>query len=197
MPDWVSEKLVIQKHQYAETKRKKNKENVILSIQRTKKRGSLTRQKTFRQWQPYSRSKIVENIPTPSSKGKVKIYSFFLEGFTGISHPLIPSCWERTNPGISWLLKLIPKWCQCRLCGKPRLLTRPYSTSPSQRKSVLNVHWKDWRWHWNSKIWPPDAKNWLTGKEPDAGKDWRRVEKGITDDGMVGWHPHFNQLESE
>ena len=91
MPDWVSEKLVIQKHQYAETRREKKKENFILSIQRTKKRGSLTKQKTFRQWQQYSRSKIVENIPTPSSKGKVEIYIFFLEGFTGISHPLICS----------------------------------------------------------------------------------------------------------
>ena len=34
---------------------------------------------------------------------------------------------------------------------------------------------------------PPDAKNWLIGKDPDAGKDWRR-EKGTTEDEMVGWH---------
>ena len=92
MPDWVSEKLVIQKHQYAETRRKKRKNvNFTLSIRRTKKRGSLRKQKTFRQWQPYSRSKIVENIPIPSSKDKTEIYIFFLEGFTGISHPLISS----------------------------------------------------------------------------------------------------------
>ena len=36
--------------------------------------------------------------------------------------------------------------------------------------------------------WPPDAKNWLTGKDPDAGKDWRQEEKGMTEDEMVGWH---------
>ena len=41
-------------------------------------------------------------------------------------------------------------------------------------KSVLNVHWNDWCWSWNSNIWPPDAKNWLTGKDSDAGKDWRQ-----------------------
>ena len=35
-------------------------------------------------------------------------------------------------------------------------------------------------------LWPPDAKNWLTGKDPDAGKDWRREEKGMTEDEMVG-----------
>ena len=38
-------------------------------------------------------------------------------------------------------------------------------------------------------IWPPYAKNWLIGKDPDAGKDWRREEKGMTEDEMIGWHP--------
>ena len=37
-------------------------------------------------------------------------------------------------------------------------------------------------------LWPPDAKNWLTGKDPDAGKDWRQEEKGTTEDEMVRWH---------
>ena len=37
-------------------------------------------------------------------------------------------------------------------------------------------------------LWPPDAKNWLFGKDPDAGKDWRWEEKGRTEDEMVGWH---------
>ena len=37
-------------------------------------------------------------------------------------------------------------------------------------------------------LWPPDAKNSLIGKDPDAGKDWRREEKGMTEDKMFGWH---------
>ena len=37
-------------------------------------------------------------------------------------------------------------------------------------------------------LWPSDMKNWLTGKDPDAGKDWREEEKETTDDEMVGWH---------
>ena len=37
-------------------------------------------------------------------------------------------------------------------------------------------------------LWPPDAKKWLTGKAPDAGKDCRQEEKGTTEDEMVGWH---------
>ena len=37
-------------------------------------------------------------------------------------------------------------------------------------------------------IWPPDVKSWLIGKDPDAGKDWRQEEKGMTEDETVGWH---------
>ena len=37
-------------------------------------------------------------------------------------------------------------------------------------------------------LWPPDEKNWLTGKDLDAGKDWRQEEKGMTEDEMVRWH---------
>ena len=40
-------------------------------------------------------------------------------------------------------------------------------------------------------LWPPDPKSWLTGKAPDAGKDWGQ-EKGVTEDEMVGWHPRLN-----
>ena len=43
-------------------------------------------------------------------------------------------------------------------------------------------------------LWPPDAKNWLPGKDPDAEKDWRG-EKGTTEDEMVGWHHWLNEFE--
>ena len=45
------------------------------------------------------------------------------------------------------------------------------------------------------KLWPPDAKNWLIAKDPDAGKDWRREEKGMTEDEMIGWHYWFDGHE--
>ena len=41
-------------------------------------------------------------------------------------------------------------------------------------------------------LWPPDAKNWLIEKDPDAGKDWGQKEKGTTEDEMVGWHHQHN-----
>ena len=46
-------------------------------------------------------------------------------------------------------------------------------------------------------LWPPDAKNWLNGKDPDAEKDWRQEEKGTTEDEMVGWCHQLNGREFE
>ena len=47
------------------------------------------------------------------------------------------------------------------------------------------------------KLWPPEAKNWLIWKDPDAGKDWRWEEKGMTEDNMVGWHHWLKGHEFE
>ena len=46
-------------------------------------------------------------------------------------------------------------------------------------------------------LWPPDAKSWLTGKDPDAGQAWRQEEKGTKADEMVGWPHQLNRHESE
>ena len=48
-----------------------------------------------------------------------------------------------------------------------------------------------------SILWPHDVKNWLIGKDPDAGKDWKQEEKGMTEDEMVGWHHWLNGHEFE
>ena len=44
---------------------------------------------------------------------------------------------------------------------------------------------------------PPDGRNWLTGKDPDAGTDWRQEKKGMTEDETVGWHHRLNGHEFE
>ena len=46
-------------------------------------------------------------------------------------------------------------------------------------------------------LWPPDVKSRLTGKDPDAGKDWEQEEKEVTENKMVGWHHSFNGHEFE
>ena len=58
-------------------------------------------------------------------------------------------------------------------------------TSQSYKKSVLNIRRIDTEAE-PPIFWPPDVKNWLIGKDPDAGKDWRQEEKGTTEDEM-GW----------
>jgi len=46
-------------------------------------------------------------------------------------------------------------------------------------------------------LWPPDAKNWLFGRDPDARKDWRQAEKRMAEDEMVGWHHWLDGHEFE
>ena len=46
-------------------------------------------------------------------------------------------------------------------------------------------------------LWPPDAKKWLIGKDPDAGKDWRQEEKEMAEDEMVEWHHQLYGHECE
>ena len=46
-------------------------------------------------------------------------------------------------------------------------------------------------------LWPHDAKNWLTGKDPEAGKDWRWKEKGMTEGEMAEWRHQLNGHEFE
>ena len=46
-------------------------------------------------------------------------------------------------------------------------------------------------------LWPPHAKSWLVGKDPDAGRDWGQEEKGTAEDEMAGWHHRLNGHEFE
>ena len=59
--------------------------------------------------------------------------------------------------------------------------------------SVLNIHWKDWC----QGLWPPDGKNWLIWKDPDAGKDWKQEKKEMMEDEVVGWHHRLDGHEFE
>ena len=70
--------------------------------------------------------------------------------------------------------------------------------SPLDCKEIQPVHPKgDQSWVFIGRtdaeaetpvLWPPDAKSWLIGKDPDTGREWGQEEKGTTEDDMVGWH---------
>ena len=86
-------------------------------------------------------------------------------------------------------------WCLRRLLRVPWTARR--SNQSILKEISPEYSWKDWWWSWNSNTWAPDAKNWLIGKDPDAGKDWRQEEKGTTEDDMVRWHHRCNGNEFE
>ena len=89
----------------------------------------------------------------------------------------------------SWTLK---NWCFWTVVLEKTL------GSPLDCKEIQPVHPKgDQPWIFVGRndakaetpiLWPPDVKNWLIGKDHDAGKDWRQEEKGTTEDEVIGWH---------
>ena len=75
--------------------------------------------------------------------------------------------------------------------------------SPMDCKEIQLVHSKgDQPWDFFGRnetpvLWPPHEKSWLTGKDPDAGRDWGQEEKETTEDEMAGWHHGLDGRESE
>ena len=98
----------------------------------------------------------------------------------------------------SWALK---NWCFWSVVLEKTL------ESPLDCKEIQPVHSEgDQPWdffgRYDAKVetpvlWPPHAKNWLTEKDSDAGKDWGKEEKGMTEDEIAGWHHWLNGRESE
>ena len=79
--------------------------------------------------------------------------------------------------------------------------------SPLDCKEIQRVHPKghqSWMFIGRANVeaetpilWPPDEKSWLIWKDPDAVKDWRQEERGMTEDEIVGWHHQLNGHEFE
>ena len=100
-----------------------------------------------------------------------------------------------------WELEYKESWGQKNWCFLTVLLEKILRI-PWTAKENQSVHPKgDQSWKFIGRtdveaetliLWPPDAKNWLIWKDLDAGKDWRREEKGMTEDEMVGWHYQLN-----
>ena len=102
----------------------------------------------------------------------------------------------------SWVLK---NWCFWTVVLKNTLENT--LESPLDCKEIQPVHSKgNQSWIFIGRtdaeaeapiLWPPDVKNWLTGKDPDSGKDWKWEEKGMTEVEMVGCHHQLDRHECE
>ena len=96
-----------------------------------------------------------------------------------------------------WELDYQESWAPKNWCFWTVVLEKILE-SPLDCKEIQPVHPKgDQSWVFFGRtdveaetpiLWPPDAKTWLIGKDPDAGKDWGQEEKGMTEDERVGWH---------
>ena len=110
--------------------------------------------------------------------------------------PVVMYGYESGTNKESWALK---NWCFWTVVLEKTL------ESPLDCKEIQPVHSKG-NQSWivigrtdaeaeTPVLWPPDSKNWVIWKDPDAGKDWRQEEKRMTEDKMVGWHHPFNGHE--
>ena len=96
----------------------------------------------------------------------------------------------------SWTIKKaerrrIELWCW------RRLLRVPWTARRSNQSILKEISPESSLERLMPILWPPDVKNWLIWKDPDAGKDWRQEEKGTTEEEMVGWHHRLNGHEFE
>ena len=151
-------------------------------------RGTL---ETSKSWQ-----RVMEHIPPRPSQGN--------------RYLLTPSFSAFRTARNTFLLSI-----RLPVCGILLEQTNSYRKVGGHSKKYLKM--RKWLWMWEIKpfnpkgnqfwifigrtdaeapvLWPPDAKSWLIGKDPDAGKDWRQEEKRVTEDEMVGWHHWLNGRE--
>ena len=105
-----------------------------------------------------------------------------------------------------WELDYKESWAPKNWCFWTVVLEKTFE-SPLDCKEMQQIHPKwDQSWVFTARtdveaetpiLWPPDEKNWLIRKNPDAGKDCRQEEKGTTENEMVGWHHRLNGYELE
>ena len=143
-----------------------------------------------------SRASLLWESTTPGTVSRLNFANYFL---SGEMHLLLSNCcWRpegkthsacrsqsRTKLGRLWeqgfWLKLRKRQKGMRLSEVKLILNPKYSLEGLMLKVKV--------------LWLPYAKNWLIGKDPDAGKDWGQEEKRAAEDEMVGWHHWFNGHE--
>ena len=104
-----------------------------------------------------------------------------------------------------WELDCEEGWAPKNWCFWTVVLEKSLK-SPLDFKEIQPVHGRDQPWDFFGRadakaetpvLWPPHAKSWLIGKDPDAGRDWGQEEKGTTEDELAGWHHPLDGHEFE
>ena len=140
---------------------------------------------------------LEENYDQPRQHIKEQRYYFVNKGSSSQSYGFSINVWV-------WELDYKEKWATKNWCFWTVVLKKTLE-SPLDCKEIQPVYPKaNQSWIFIGRpdaeaetpiLWPPDAKNQLTGKDSDAGKDWRQEEKGMMEDKMSGWHHQLNGHE--
>ena len=103
-----------------------------------------------------------------------------------------------------WELDCEESWAPKNWCFSTVVVLEKTLENPLDCKEIQPVHPKrNQSWIFIGRtdfeaetliLWPLDVKNWLIGKDPDAETDWRREEKGTTEDETVRWHHQHNGM---
>ena len=103
-----------------------------------------------------------------------------------------------------WELDREQSWAPKNWCFWTVVLEKTLE-SPLDCKEIQPVHSKgaqSWVFFWGNDaeaeapvLWPPHAKSWVIGKDPDAGRDWEQEEKETTEDGVAGWYHRLDGQE--
>ena len=160
---------------------------------------------------------VHELLPCPDSANKCQyhislitqiIIAQIITAETLLCHKGLSTQGYRFSNNHVWMWELDYKesWVPQNWCFWTVVLEKTLE-SPLDCKEIQPVHPKEnqsWIFTGRSDVeaetpilWPPDAKSWLIGKDPDAGKDWRQEEKGTAEDEMLGWHHRLDRHEFE
>ena len=129
---------------------------------------------------------LEESYDQPRQHIKKQRYYFASKGLSSQSYGFSSSHVCIINKAEHQRIDAFELWCWRRLLRVPWIVRR-------SNQSIL----RNQSWIFSGRtdaeaetpiLWPPDVKNWLIGKDPGAGRDWRWEEKGTTEDEMVGWH---------
>ena len=95
-----------------------------------------------------------------------------------------------------WRTEVSKLWCWRKTLESPLDSKEIQPVHPKENQSWIFIGRNDAKVE-TTILWSPDVKNWLIWKDPDAGKDRRQEEKGMTEDEMYGWHHWLDGRESE
>ena len=141
---------------------------------------------------------LEERLYQPRQHIKKQRHYFAYKGLSSYSYGF-------TNSHVwMWELDYKESWAPKNWCFWTVVLEKT-PESPLDCKEIKPVHPKgNQSWIFIERtdaetpiLWPPDEKNWLIGKDPDAGKNWGEEKKGMAEDEMVGWHHRLNGHEFE